>query len=69
MSDVEESIPLPRITLKYERLHKILTLDQRNFKPCHPKVEEEWSWKKAKNVKFLVHFKKTGKWNIKRLSP
>lgn len=64
----EEIIPLP-ISLKYEKLHKILTLDPRVFEACQVKEVEEWSWKRVKNIKFLVHLKKyTKKWNIKKLS-
>ena len=64
----EEIIPLP-ISFKYEKLHKILTLDPRVFEPCQAKEVEEWSWKRVKNIKFLVHLKKyTNKWNIKKLS-
>lgn len=68
MSDEEESIPFPQVTLKYEKLHKILTLDPRVFKPCEAKETEEWSWRRVRHVKFFVHLKKyTYKWNVKRL--
>lgn len=69
MSDEEEHIPLPKVSVRYERLQKILTLDPRVFKPCEAKEVEEWSWKRFKNVKFLVHLKKyTNKWSVKRIS-
>lgn len=67
MSDEEEALPLPKVSVKYEKLQKILTLDPRVFKICEVKEVEEWSWKRLRNVKFLVHLKYKGKWSVKRL--
>jgi len=59
---------LSGVSAKYEKLYKILVLDQRKFKPCEVKEVEQWSWKLFRNKKFLVHLKKhTYKWNIKPL--
>lgn len=27
-----------------------------NFRRCEPRVEEEWSWKELKTIKYLIHF-------------
>lgn len=62
---MRERLPQPKVSLKYEKLQKILTLDPRVFKPCEAKEVEEWSWKRLRNRKFLVHLQKyTNKWNI-----
>jgi hypothetical protein len=68
----EEKVPVNLdISLAYKRLQTILTLDPRVFKPCHAKEVEQWSWKKMRNVKFLVHLKVTSThrpiWSFKRL--
>jgi len=31
-------------------------IEPANFKICEPRVEEEWSWKELKTVKYLIHF-------------
>lgn len=61
-----ESVPLP---LEYKKLEKILTLDPRVFKPCEGKEVAQWSWRRLKTEKWLVHLTKyTNKWKIRRLS-
>jgi phage pi2 protein 07 len=46
------------ITAKISR-EKII-LDKRDFQPCHGKEVEEWSWKRMKNEKWIVHVDKGG---------
>jgi len=31
-------------------------IETANFKPCEPRIEEEWSWKELKTIKYLIHF-------------
>jgi hypothetical protein len=57
------------VTLEYKKLQKVLVLDKRVFEPCHPKEVEQWSWKRLKNEKYLVHLQKTkAQWSIRKLS-
>jgi len=37
-----------------------IILDKRNFKPCHPKEVDEWSWRYMKNEKWIVHVTNDG---------
>jgi hypothetical protein len=81
MSSVEksESVPLP-FEFKKMEMKKTLTLDPRVFKPCKPKEVEQWSWRRMKNEKWLVHLRKyiyklgtfrkyIYRWSIKKLTP
>ena len=47
----------------YEKKHVILELDPKVFPECHSKEVKAWSWKKMKNIKFIVHHKGDG-WDI-----
>lgn len=46
------------ITAKISR-EKII-IDKREFKPCRGKEVEEWSWKRMRNEKWIVHVDKEG---------
>ncbi len=46
------------ITAKISR-EKII-IDKRDFQPCHGKEVEEWSWKRVKMEKWIVHVDKEG---------
>lgn len=49
----------------YIRMDKKIVIDIRSFTPCNPKKVEEWSWKKAKNEKWIVHVMHDGRINKK----
>lgn len=46
-------------------MNKKIVIDIRSFTPCNPKKVEEWSWKKAKNEKWIVHVMHDGRINKK----
>ena len=57
------------VSITIKRIEKILTLDPRVFEACKAKEVVQWSWKRVKNEKWLVHLKKyTNKWNVQKLS-
>lgn len=53
---------LPQFFKREEIKHRI-TIDINELPPCIAKVIEEWSWREAKNIKYLVHF--DGKYFVK----
>ena len=52
----------------YKRVDTKIIIDQRTFSPCKAKEVEEWSWKKLKYEKWIVHLKPDGKINKYRVS-
>jgi len=61
--------PSASFSYRTEKMEKVLVLDSRVFKPCHAKVESEWSWTRFKTRKFLVHLRKdTLEWEVRPLS-
>jgi len=47
--------------LPIRKMEQKVILDIRTFLPCHAKEVEEWSWRKAKNEKWIVHLQHNGK--------
>jgi len=43
--------PYKRIDIKLRG-----SIDTSTFEPCKPRVEEEWSWRELKTIKYLIHF-------------
>lgn len=49
-----------RVPVSWKRTERKIIIDKREFDPCQGKEIEEWSWKKAKNEKYIIHLDKEG---------
>ena len=57
------------VEIPYKRLDIKLTgyIYTPNFEPCKPRIEEQWSWKEMKTIKYTIHFD-GHEFKIKRVS-
>jgi len=44
----------------------VIIIDPTEFEECHPKIVRIWSWKKMKNIAYVIHFS-NGKFKLKKL--
>ncbi len=56
-----------KVSIRYERLYKKVTLDPKSFPECHTKEISKFKLSKFGWVTWLVHHKKEGKWDIKKI--
>lgn len=56
----------PVITVGSKKYVKVSVTDTRTFEACQGKEVEEWSWKQAKNIKYVVHVDNFGKIDKKK---